>query len=100
MTLLHDIKYKWDIIGVQLAVSNNDIMCAKDGSPNNCTRKLANILQVWKNKRTSKVSWKKIITVVENPPIENKQVVEKIFYFLKRHDIRNEYLSSCQPGKV
>ena len=100
MTLLHDIKYKWDIIGVQLAVSNNDIMCAEDGTPNNCTRKLSKILQVWIDKRTSKVSWKEIITVVENPPIENKQVVKKIFYFLKRHDIRNEYLFSCQPGKV
>ena len=84
----------WNIIGEQLAVSNNDIMCAEDGVPNNCTRKLSKILQVWIDKRTSEVSWKKIITVVEDPLVEHKQEAEKIFHFLKRPDIRNEYISS------
>ena len=99
-TVLHDIRAMWDIIGEQLAVSNNDIMCAEHYAPNNCTRKLSKILQVWIDQRTSEVSWKKIITVVEDPPVECKQVAEKIFHFLKRPDIKNEYISSDQPGKV
>ena len=90
----------WKIIGEQLAVSNDDIMCAEDYAPNNCTKKLSEVLQVWINKRTSEVSWKKIITVVKDPPVQHKQVAEKIFHFLKRPDIRNEYISSDQPGKV
>ena len=100
MTLLHDIKYKWDIIDVQLAVSYNDIMSIQYNATYDDTRKLSEILQVWIGKRTSEVSWKKIITVVEDRPVEHKQVVENIFHFLKRHDIRNEYLSSYQPGKI
>ena len=90
----------WDTIGVQLAVSYNDIMSTQNNAAYNDTRKLYEILQVWVDQRTSEVSWKKIITVVEDPPLQNKQVAEKMFHFLKRPDIKNEYISSDQSGKV
>ena len=100
MTLLHKIKYMWDIIGGQLAVSHNVIMSAQNSAPYNDTTKLSEVLQVWIDERTCEVSWRKIITVVEEPPVEHKDVAENIFHFLQRPEIRSEYLSSYQPGKI
>ena len=99
MTLLHDIRYMWDIIGEQLSVSDDHIMSAQNDVPNDCTRKLSKILQVWIEQRTSQMTWKKIITVVEDKPLENKEVVKKIFHFLERPKTQKMYLSSYQLGK-
>ena len=88
----------WNIIGEQLAVHYGDIKSAERKVDD--TTILSEVLQVWIDKRTSEVSWKKIITVVEDPPVQNKQVAENIFHFLKSPDIKNEYISSDQPGKV
>ena len=63
------------------------------------TTKLSEVLQVWIDKRTCEVTWRMIITVVKEPPVEKKVVAEKIYQFLARPDIRNEYLPSYQPGK-
>ena len=100
MTLLHDIRDMYDIIGGQLSVSNGNIKCAENDAPNNCTKKLAIILQYWIDQRTSKVTWKKIITVVEDKPVEHKGVVENIFHFLERPKTQKKYLSSYQLGNV
>ena len=100
MTLLHDIKYMWNIIGEQLEVHCSDIKSAEYNVTYDDTRKLSEVLQVWIDKRTCEVSWRMIITVVKEPPVEHKVVAEKIYQFLARSDIRNEYLSSYQPGKV
>ena len=94
MMLLHPIKYKWDTIGEQLKVNFGDIKSAEYNEAYDHTRKLSEVLQVWIDKRTSLVCWKTIITVVEEPPVENKVVADDIYQFLTRPDIQNEYLSS------
>ena len=99
MTLLNEIRYMWKTIGEQLDVHYGDIKSAEYNVAYDTT-KLSEVLQVWIDKRTCEVSWKKIITVVKESPVENKGVAEKIYQFLTRPDIRNDYLSSHQPGKV
>ena len=98
MTLLHPIMYKWDIIGGQLAVPDVYIQCAFEERQH--TRKLSEVLQVWIDKRTSLVCWKTIITVVEEPPVENKVVADNIYQFLTRPYIQNQYLSPHHTGKM
>ena len=100
MTLLHEIKSRWNTIGEQLEVCYDDIECVERNVVYENTTKLSKVLQVWIDKRTCEVSWRMIITVVKEPPIEHKVVVEKIYKFLARPEIRNEYLSCYQPGKV
>ena len=98
MTLLHPIKYIWNTIGEQLEVHYGDIICAEAHED---TRKLSEVLQVWMDNRTCGVCWKTIITVVEEPPVENKVVADEIYQFLTRPEIQNEYLSSHhQTGKM
>ena len=99
--LLHPIKYMWDTIGEQLEVPNGDIKSAEYNVAYGDTRKLSEVLQVWMDKKTRLVCWQTIITVVEEPPVENKAVVNEIYQFLTRPDIQNEYLSSHnQTGKM
>ena len=100
MRLLHEIRYKWNTIGEQLKVRYDDIKSAEYNVAHDHTTKLSEVLQVWIDKRTCEVSWRMIITVVKEPPVEHKVVAEEIYKFLARPDIRNEYLSSDQPGKV
>ena len=101
MTLLHPIKYMWNTIGEQLEVRYGDIKSAEYNESYDHTRKLSEVLQVWRDKRTCLVCWQTIITVVEEPPVENKAVADEIYQFLTRPDIQNEYLSSHhQTGKM
>ena len=97
MTILHEIRCKWEIIGGQLAVKDDYLKSFKQDVAYNDTVKLSKVFQVWRDQRTCEISWRKIITVVEDPPVENKAVAEKIFYYLLRPEIKNDY--SYQPGK-
>lgn len=90
----------WKTIGEQLAVKDGDLKCLEHNMVYDDIRKLSEVVKVWRNKRTCDVSWRKIITVVEDPPLENKVVVGNIFDFLARPEIKNEYLSTDQLGKV
>ena len=101
MTLLHPIKYKWDTIGEQLEVRYGDIKCVEYNQSYDDTRKLSEVLQVWIDKRTCQVSWRTIITVVEDPPVENKVVADEMYQFLTRPNIQNEYMfSHHQTGEM
>ena len=90
MTLLHSIKYKWYTIGEQLEVCYGDIISTE---PHEDTRKLSEVLQVWIDKGTCPVCWQTIITIVKEPPVENKAVADEIYQFLARPEIQNKYLS-------
>ena len=90
----------WKHIGEQLDVKDSDLKCLEHNVAYDEIRKLSEVLQIWRDKRAcDDVSWRKIITVVEEPPLVKKVVVEKIFHFLARSEIKNEYLSSDQSGK-
>ena len=103
MTLLHPIKYKWNAIGEQLQVEHGVRMSIKSTGCNmeyDDTRKLSEVLQVWMDRKTCEVSWRMIITVIDDPPVEEKRLAYEIRDFLARAKIRNEYLLSDQPGKI
>ena len=95
--LLHSIKYKWYTIGEQLDVRYGDIVSTEAYEH---TRRLSEVLQIWIDKKTSRVCWSTIITVIEEPPIEHKVVAYEIYQFLKRPDIQNEYLFSHDTSKM
>ena len=103
MTVLHSIKYKWNIIGEQLEVPYADrmyIMSAGSNLPYDDTRKLSEVLQVWIDTKSCEVSWRTIITVIDDPPVDEKRVADEIHYFLAKPEIMNEYLLSNQLGKI
>ena len=103
MQLLHPIKYKWNIIGEQLRVPYGvrmSIMSTGCNVEYDDTRKLSEVLQVWMDRKTCEVSWKKIITVIDDPPVDENGVADEIRKFLARPEIMNEYLPSDPHGKL
>ena len=101
MMLLHPIKYMWNTFGEQLEVPHGDIKSAEYNEAYGDTTKFSEVLQVWMNKKTRLVCRQTIISVVKEPPVENKIVADNIYQFLTKPDIQNEYLSSHhQTGKI
>ena len=101
MQLLHPIRNDWENIGVQLEVPHNDIVFIRQSTiEHDNTRKLSDVLQVWIDRKTCEFSWRMILTVINNPPVEKKRVADEICDFLARPEIMNDYLSSDQSGKI
>ena len=95
MTLLDPIRHKWEIIGVQLGVCHGHIQSVQQ---NIDTYKLSEVLQMWIDERNSDVCWGTIISVVKEPPINNKNVADQIYEFLSRPNIQHVYLPSHESG--
>ena len=100
MRVLDPIRYQWDTIGDLLGVNYGDIKSVECEEAHDHTRKLSAILQCWKDGKTCEVSWRRIHSVVVNPPIKNMTVGDTICEFLARHEIKNEYFPSNEPGKL
>ena len=56
--------------------------------------RLSEVFQKWSDVRTIEVSWRVILDVIRNPPIENKRLELEIRKFLSRPDIQCIYLST------
>ena len=100
MTVLDTIKYQWSTIGEQLCVNYGDLKSAEHRETHDDTRNLSAVLHCWIDGQTCEVSWRKIHSVVVDPPIKNKRVGDAICEFLVRQEIKNEYYPSNQPGKI
>ena len=83
----------WNTIGEPLEVPYGDIKSAEYIEAYGNTIKLSEVLQVWIDKRTCEVSWRMIITIVEEPPIEKKHITDIIYQFISRPEIQNIFLS-------
>ena len=99
MRLLNPVMYMWRSIGEQLLLRHGDIMSIEYNPAYNDTVRLSQVIQLWIEMRPCEVSWRKIITVVKEPPINNVNLAIEICQFLSRPEIQNEYLSSYQSGK-
>ena len=98
MSLLHPIKYKWNIIGEQLSVQYGEIMSVEYNATYNDTMKLSKVLQVWINKRSCPVTWRVILDIIEKPPVDNVKVANEIRQFLTQPDIYHQYCSDQQSS--
>ena len=83
LTVLYKVKHDWRIIGVMLGINDTDIKSEEKNAQHNDTEKFSEVLQSWLDQKGHvKVSWKAIITVMENPPLEYKEVADDIRKFL------------------
>ena len=99
MTELSSIKFQWKLIGEQLEVHNGTLKSIEYNTRYNDTMRLSEVFQVWIDGRTTEVSWRVILDVIRNPPIENKRLELEIRKFLSRPDIQCIYLSPQNETK-
>ena len=81
--LLYPIKYEWPVIGEQLQVDYNEIRSEEHNVAHDDLARLHDVLKCWINTTKFDKSWRTVITVIEKPPIQEKDIVEKIYEFLK-----------------
>ena len=87
--VLDPVKYEWRSIGEQLDVGYCDIKSEEYCVSHDNTARLSEVLQLWINQRKREVSWKTIITVIKDPPLNNVNVANEICRFL----------NDCNPGQ-
>ena len=88
MNLLKPIAYQWYLIGTALEIEDGDLKPLEQNPQySSDTRKLAEVLQLWFDKRTTEVTWRKILSVVENPSINNLLVAGGIRNFMATNDL-------------
>ena len=88
LSLLDPVKHEWRTIGEMLGIGYSDIQCEECNIQHNDMDKLSKVLQLWINQRKCEVSWKKIITVIKNPPLNNVNLANEIC-----HNLLVEYSS-------
>ena len=91
---LNPIKSQWYSIGEQLEVQDGPLKSIKYDETYNDTMRLSEVFQKWSDVRTNEVSWRVILDVIRNPPIENRRLELEIRKFLLRPDIQCIYLST------
>ena len=92
--LLSPIKYEWPLIGEQLEVDYDEIRSEEHNVAHDDLARLHDVLTYWINTTKFDKSWRTVITVIEEPPIQEKDIVKKIYEFLK-----GKTVSSDQEGK-
>ena len=98
MSLLHPIKYQWNIIGEQLNVQYGQIKSAEYNVTYNDTMNLSEVLQVWIDRRSYQVTWRVILAAIDEPLVENVKVRDEIRQFLNRPEIYHQYCSEQQSS--
>ena len=96
---LNPIKSQWYSIGEQLEIDNGSLKSIEYNTRYNDTMRLSEVFQVWIDGITTEVSWRVILDVIRNPPIENKRLELEIRKFLSRPDIQRIYLSPQNETK-
>ena len=93
MSLLNPIKSQWREIGEQLEVPHGELQSIQHNVAYDDTRRLSEVFRLWID-RTTEVSWRTILDVVRDPPVDNKRLEEEIRQFISRPDIQHIYLST------
>ena len=81
-SLLRSISDKWYDIGLSLQVRRNVLDEIKQSQDNDETN-LKKVTNIWRDTKSSPDTWETIITAVESPVINNKEIADSIRHLLK-----------------
>ena len=84
LRMLSACQHQWREIGEGLQVDYGVITSIQHDNTYTNVGRLSEILQVWFDKMPTKVTWRVIIEVVEEPPVSNVAVVGKMCEFLSQ----------------
>ena len=79
---LFHIRHNWYDIGLSLQVRRNVLDDLKQSEDNRQTR-LRKVINIWKDTKSSSVTWETVITAMESPIINNKRIADYIRQHLR-----------------
>ena len=81
LSVLADISANWEVIGIALGVSQNDLKGLQHENIDK-TVKLSRVIAKWMETESTPVSWETLISAIEGPIVNNKQKAEEIRNYL------------------
>ena len=89
--VLGPIEHKWREIGEALEIPDGRIQSIDHDARYNDTRKLSEVLQTWIDTQTSDVTWRNLIDVITEYPVNEPLLAKTIPDFLSNPKISSKY---------
>ena len=96
LTLLADIEYEWQKIGIALEVKQS-VLESCDRSNKDDGYKLLKVIKTWKTSMTSEVTWETVIAAVESPIVKHNSTAVKMRMFLAKPEVQFKYEQMSGP---
>ena len=90
VSLLTDIEYEWDKIGIALEVEDR-VLGGLTRSHDDNKAKLITVLRSWMDTFSSKSTWDVVIAAVEGPIVNRPSIASKIRQFLAKPEVQLKY---------
>jgi hypothetical protein len=98
LSLLYPVQTKWRTIGLLLDIKEYDLDSIGRDPTLDDAEKLAKVFQCWMEKKTTEVSWNKILEVIRNPPVGNEELYQQALKCLE--GIQPDYASSGKTNQL
>ena len=85
-SLVYTVSDKWYDIGISLQVRRDVLDDLRQSEDDNLT-KLSKVINIWKDTKSSSVTWEKIISVMEDPVIDKREIADGIRQNLKASEL-------------
>ena len=89
--VLGSIQHKWREIGEALEIPNGTIKSIDHDARYNDSNKLSEVLQTWIDTQTSDVTWRNVIDVIKEYPVNEPGLAKTIPDFLANPKISSKY---------
>ena len=89
--VLGPIQHKWRAIGEALEIPNETIKSIDNDVCYDDSNKLSEVLQTWIDRQTSDVTWRNLIDVITEYPVNEPGLAKTISEFLENPEISSKY---------
>ena len=90
VSLLTEIEYEWDKIGIALEVQDR-VLGGLNRSNDSNTAKLITVLRSWMDTFPSSSTWDVVVAAVEGPIVKHPSIAIKIRKFLAKPEVQSKY---------
>ena len=98
--VLGPIEYKWREIGEALEIPDGKIQSIDYNPRYNDTNKLSVVLQIWINTHSANVTWRNLINVIREHPVNEPALAKTIPDFLANPEISKHYIEHASKSLV
>jgi hypothetical protein len=89
--LLKNLEDRWKEFGQGLYISQDKLTAINSNSNYSNSNRLDKVIQIWITERPIDLTWRALLHVLKNYPVNDENLVADVKSFLLRHDIQYFY---------